>query len=388
MTGAPPLYSDRINTGALIPVLLGLLVFVVVLALTAAAVGHGLIGDDVLRLWAGASTAADGEVPIGRIVAAYPTLPFMMTTLVAWMVPAGTPAPALVAAALLATIAACCFRSLRNAAWPVVASVIVTLLIVLHPALLRAVLTGPSDVFLAAFLLMLCLALYDLRARSGASEVMKVGLALMALAFSHPLGAAFAFTSVPFLAFAVRPAVVANSALNPVIALVFPTIFAAGAFTYVAWIFPGDGWTFLAAPAETLSAWSAALPRVFGARSSSLATLQAAIAMALMLVLGAPAALYLVALARRRRPLVVPAVVFGLVMIAAAAISVLSGAFGEPDRTCCCGSGACRVGRDLYSRIARTPRRRDCASCHRMGWRRCRPCRGGPDNIEPHYRRV
>ena len=109
-----------------------------------------------------------------------------------------------------------------------VAAGIVTLLIAFHPALLRAVIDGPADMFLAAFLLMLCLALYDLRARSGTSEVMAVGLALMALAFSHPMGAAFAFAAVPFLAFAVRPMLVANSALNVVVALIFPTLFMIG----------------------------------------------------------------------------------------------------------------------------------------------------------------
>ncbi len=86
------------------------LAFVTLLVLAAIAVRHGLIGDDALRLWAGASTAADGEVPIGRVVAAYPTLPFMSTTLVAWLLPAGAPAPELVTALLLALFAACCFH--------------------------------------------------------------------------------------------------------------------------------------------------------------------------------------------------------------------------------------------------------------------------------------
>ena len=146
----------------------------------------------------------------------------------------------LVAAGLLALIAAFCFRAFRKAGLPsVAAAAVVTLLIALHPALLRAVVAGPADMFLAAFLLMLCLALYDLRARSGTSEVMGVGLALMALAFSHPMGAAFAFAAMPFLAFAVRPVLVANSALNVIIALIFPTLFAIAAFTYVSWVFPG-----------------------------------------------------------------------------------------------------------------------------------------------------
>ncbi len=101
------------------------LAFVVILALAAVAVRHGLVADDALRLWAGASTAADGQVPIGRIVAAYPTLPFLTTTLVAWLAPAGTPAPALVAAGLFALVAAFCFLSFRKAGLPIVAAAVV-----------------------------------------------------------------------------------------------------------------------------------------------------------------------------------------------------------------------------------------------------------------------
>src|SRR5579863_2921115 len=184
------------------------LTFVSILALAAVAVSNGLIADDNLRLWAGASAAADGQVPFGRIVAAYPTLPFLTTTLVAWLAPADTPAPALVAAGLLAIIAAFCFTAFRKAQLSKSVAGVATLLVAFHPTLLRATVAGPADMFFAAFLLMFCLALYDLRARSGTSEVMGVGLALMALAFSHPLGAAFAFAAIPFLVFAVRPVVV------------------------------------------------------------------------------------------------------------------------------------------------------------------------------------
>lgn len=306
------------------------LAFVTILALAALAVRYGLLSDDALRLWAGASTAADGEVPIGRIVAAYPTLPFLSTTLVAWLAPAGAPAPALVAAALLAAIAARCFVLLHKAEWPLAATVGATLLIALHPALLRAVVAGPGDMFLAAFLLMLCLALYDLRARSGTSEVMHVGLALMGLSFSHPVGAVFAFATVPFLAFAVRPVLVANSALNVLIALVFPTVFAIAAFAYVAWIFPGDGWTFFAAPAQSLSMWTAAVARLFGGDLSGIPVLEASVAMAAALVVGAPAAFAMLVYVRRRRPLVIPAAVFAAAAMLATAVSVASGFFGNP----------------------------------------------------------
>jgi hypothetical protein len=307
-----------------------LFAFVAILILSAVAVRNGLIADDALRLWAGASTAADGQVPIGRIVAAYPTLPFLTTTLVAWLAPADTPAPALVAAGLLALIAAFCFLSFRKVGFPTLAAGVATVLVAFHPALLRAVVAGPSDMFLAAFLLMLCLGLYDLRARSGTAEVMAVGLALMGLAFSHPLGAAFAFAAVPFLAFTVSPVLVASSAFNVVIALIFPTFFALAAFSYVSWIFPGDGWSFFASPAESLSLWTAAVERAFGSGLSGALTLDSSLAMGAALAIGAPLAVVMFALVYARRPLVIPGMVFAVIAIAATALSVLSGFFGDP----------------------------------------------------------
>ncbi|HJY16537.1 MAG TPA: hypothetical protein VJ353_02810, partial [Xanthobacteraceae bacterium] len=130
------------------------LAFVSILALAAIAVANGLLSDDALRLWAGASTAADGQVPLGRIVAAYPTLPFLATALVAWLTPPDTPVPALVAAGLLALFAAICFAAFRKAQLPKSTAGIATLLVAFHPALLRAAVAGPSDMFLAIFLLM------------------------------------------------------------------------------------------------------------------------------------------------------------------------------------------------------------------------------------------
>jgi len=317
-------------TRALTAAPLASLSFAAVLALTAIAVRNGLAADDALRLWAGASTAADGQVPIGKIVAGYPTLPFWTATLVAWLAPAGTPAPALVAAGLFALLAAFCFLAFRKAGFAYLSAAAMAALIAFHPALLRAVITGPADMFLSVFLLLLCLALYDLRARSGTSEVMAVGLALMALAFSHPIGAAFAFAAVPFLAFAVPPQLVASSALNLVIALIFPTLFTIAAFTYVSWVFPGDGWSFFAAPAESLSLWTAGVAPVLGNGVSGFVTIDACVAMAAAIAIGAPVAIVLLVLVRQRRPLVLPAFVFVAAAIAATAISVSSGVFGEP----------------------------------------------------------
>lgn len=306
------------------------LAFVAMLVLTALAVRNGLVTDDMLRLWAGASIAADGQVSIGRIVAGYPTLPFLTTTVVAWFAPADTPAPALVAAGMLSLIAAFCFLSFRRIGLSFAAAVIATLLIAFHPAMMRAVVAGPSDMFLAAFLLLFCLALYELRARSDASEVMHVGLALLGLAFAHPAGAAFAFAAVPFLPFAVRPLLVARSALNVVIALVFPTVFMFLAFAYVSWVFPGAGWSFFAAPTQSLSLWTAAVARLFGNGLFHVPAIDASLAMGAALAISAPVAAAMLARVHRRRPLLMPAAVFIATAIAATAICVASGIFGDP----------------------------------------------------------
>jgi hypothetical protein len=184
--------------------------------------------------------------------------------------------------------------------------------------------------FLVLFLAMLANALYDLRTRSSTPEVMAVGLALLGLAFSHPIGAAIACAVTPLLVFAVRPVLVANSALNVVLALVFPTVFCVGAFVYVAWVFPGGGWSFLAAPAESLATWASGVSRVLGAGTGGWLALSAGVSTLCALTLGAPLTPYALALVYRRRPLIAPAAVLVAALVAAAMVSVVTGLFGDP----------------------------------------------------------
>ncbi|HEY1542907.1 MAG TPA: hypothetical protein VGG01_10900 [Xanthobacteraceae bacterium] len=317
-------------TRALSAAPLTILAFAATLALAAATVRTGLVSDDALRLWAGSITAGEGNVVIGRIVAAYPTFPFWAASLTAFVAPVGSPAPALVAAVLLALIAGRWFVALRAAGFAYVPAALATLLLAFHPALLRGAVDGPSDMFLAVFLFMLGVSLYDLRARGATTDVMMVGLALLGLAFSHPMGAAIAIAAVPFLALAVRPVLVANSALNVVVALVFPTVFAVGAFTYISWVFPGAGWSFFAAPAESLATWRASVAHVFGDGITGVAALDASLATGAALASGAPIAIVVIRLVSRRRPLVAPALVFVAAVVAAAAVTVATGLFGEP----------------------------------------------------------
>ncbi len=316
------------RTLALAPIPLA--AFVVALALAALAIRAGFVSDDAAVLWAGAITAGEGEVPLGRIVASYPTIPFFATTLLQWIAPAGTPIPALLAAALIALLAALWLHAFRLAGFAPVTAGIAALLLALHPALLRAAMAGPPDILVAIFLFLLAGALYDLRAQCTTPEVMAVGFALLGLSFSHPVGAALAIAAMPFLGFALAPAMIANSALAVVFALIFPALFGAAAFAYLSWVFPGSGWSFFGAQSEDLSTWTAGLSRLFGGGFTGWPPLDAALTIALVLLLGAPLAVFAVALAYRRRPLVAPALVLAATALAAAALSVATGLFGSP----------------------------------------------------------
>lgn len=310
--------------------LIMLITFLAILALSRFVALAGLVPDDTIALWANAVAAAEGAMPIGRIVAAYPTLPFLATTLLELFAPRGTLTPVLLAAGVLALLSGAWLVSFRRAGLPVIAAVAASLLITFHPALLRAAIAGPADMIFAAFLFILGGALFSLRARSSAPEVMAVALALLGLSFSHPMGAALACAIVPLLIFAVRPEMLASSALNLVLALIFPTVFCVGAFTYVSWVFPGNGWSFLVSPAEGVAAWSAGFSQLFGRGVTGFIGLDAGILLAVALLITAPLVPAAFAWVYRRRPLAAPMLVFAVMMIFAASITITTGVFGDP----------------------------------------------------------
>jgi hypothetical protein len=311
-------------------VLVMVITFVTVFMLSRGATTAGLVSDDAVTLWANAITAGDGQMPIGRIVAAYPTIPFLATTLLELVTPAGTPTPVLLTAGVLALLAGGWLAAFRRANLPLLAAAPATLLLALHPALLRAAIAGPSEMILAAFLCLLAGALYDLRARSAAPEVMAVALALLGLAFSHPMGAALTCAVVPLLVFAVRPEMHASRVVNLVIALIFPTVFSVGAFAYLSWVFPGSGWSFLIAPAEGLATWAVGFSGRFGSGLTGWLGLDAAIAVVIALVFAAPLVPVAIAWVHARRPLVAPALVIVTMTAAAAWITVTTALFGDP----------------------------------------------------------
>jgi hypothetical protein len=305
---------------------IGLATFLAALALTAYAVQRGFVAEDAATLWAGTISAGGGDVPIGRIIASYPTLPFFGATVLEWITPAGTPAPALLAAGLLGSLACIIYRAFCRAGLSSAIAAAATALLVFHPAMLAACLSGAAEMFLVVCLYLFGSALFELRARTAAPEVMTAALSLVGLAFSHPIGAAVDVAAVPLLLFAVRPSLIANSAFNVLLALIFPTVFALGAFAYVSWVFPGSGWSFLATPAESLAGWAADAVRIIPGPLS----LNTAVAVAAALALGAPVVPFVIHVVRERRPLAVPPLVFAGAVIGAAFITVATGLFGTP----------------------------------------------------------
>jgi hypothetical protein len=315
-------------TRAIAAMPIAMLAFVLALALAASAISTGLVPQDSIALWAAAVMAGNGDLSIGAVVAAYPSVPFLATALLELATPAGTPTPALLSAALLALIAGLWFNLLRSKL-PLLFAIAATLLLALHPMLLRAAVAGPAEIVLAAFLFLFGNALYDLRSRTAIPEVMTAGLALLGIAFSHPIGAAMAIVAIPFLAFTVRPILVAGSAVSIVLTLAFPALFGAMAFTYVSWVFPGDGWRFFAST-DGAAGWIASLGAFAPGGFSGLRALDAGLMIAAVLLLAAPLAAVAVGWVHRRRPLVAPALVFTAITLTAAMLAVATGLFGSP----------------------------------------------------------
>jgi hypothetical protein len=307
-----------------------LVVCAVVFAVSRIAATAGLVPNDAVTLWAGAITAGDGQMPIGRMLAAYPTLPFLATTLLDAVTPAGTPTPVLLTGAVLALFAGGLLVAFRRIGVPMIAGSLMVLLIALHPAVLRAAIAGPAEMIFAVFLFLLGRTLFDLRARSGASEVMAVGLSLLGLSFSHPMGAAVACAAAPLFVLSIHPDVFSRNSLNLLLALLFPTAFCVVAFSYMSWIFPGSGWTFLIAPAEGVATWAAGFTNLFGRGLTGSLSLDAGMVMIAAILIGAPIAPVAIISIWRLRPLLSPTLMFVAMTVAAAGLAVTTGVFGDP----------------------------------------------------------
>ncbi len=110
----------------------------------------------------------------------------------------------------------------------------------------------------------------------------------------------------------------------------FPTAFCVAAFSYMSWVFPGSGWSFLMSPAEGIANWEVGFSDLFGRGLTGSLSLDAAIAVVIALLLAAPIVPVSIIWLWGRRPLVAPALVIIAMTAVAAGLTVLSGSFGDP----------------------------------------------------------
>jgi hypothetical protein len=130
--------------------------------------------------------------------------------------------------------------------------------------------------------------------------------------------------------FSVRPELLSSWMLNVVLALVFPTLFCVAAFSYMSWVFPGSGWSFLVAPSEGVAIWAAGFSDLFGPGLTGSLALDAAIAVIVTVLVAAPVVPVAIIWVWRRRPLVAPVLVIIAMTALAASLAVLTGLFGAP----------------------------------------------------------
>jgi hypothetical protein len=144
------------------------------------------------------------------------------------------------------------------------------------------------------------------------------------------MGAAIACAAVPLFVFSVRPELLSSWVFNLVLTLVFPTAFCVAAFSYMSWVFPGSGWSFLMAPTEGVANWAAGFSDLFGGSWTGSPALDAGIAVIAALLIAAPVVPVAIVWVWRRRPLVAPALVIIAMTATGASLAVFTGLFGDP----------------------------------------------------------
>jgi hypothetical protein len=113
-------------------------------------------------------------------------------------------------------------------------------------------------------------------------------------------------------------------------ALVFPTVFCVGAFSYVSWVFPGSGWSFLAAPSQSLAAWIAGMARLVDIAPTLLLAAGSAVLMPLALAGSAPLVVAACLRVIRRPALLSPQLIVVAATIVAALFAVVTRLVGDP----------------------------------------------------------
>lgn len=217
--------------------------FTSVLLLAAAWIhAGGFMSDAVIGLWARSIVEIDGPIVFDSSQTFYPPIPYFMTVAAQRLLePDGVPAPLLVSCAVGGALGMIWWYNLvERANFGPVAGLLCTLLLLLNPVFLFAVVAGPGDIFLIAGVWLFGRGLVNLRLSGTAPDLMKAAIGLLILAFSHRYGLLIVLASMPFTVLAGRPSLLKASTSGYLVALFFPLVFAVGSYAFVSWIFESN----------------------------------------------------------------------------------------------------------------------------------------------------
>jgi hypothetical protein len=233
-------------------------------ALTLAAItaiqALGYVEHEVVVLSGKAIMAAELRGRMEDVVTFYPPLPLFLSLPFAFFHPSAIP-PALLAAALLSSLfAAALYYGFRSQGVSRLAAFVSAVFLILNPFSLYALSAGPSAMLLMVAMLMLGFGLFGMAGDAAAPDAMMTALALTLLAFAHPLGLLLVLATLPALALAAPPAILARTPASLFLIFLFPVAFTLFSFAYTRWALGAEPLTFLHAAFRAIPSPEGGLP--------------------------------------------------------------------------------------------------------------------------------
>ena len=305
--------------------MIGMLRLIVVIAVFSAVALGAMVGlralghtaHDVADLSGKAIMAAELRGRMEDVITSYPPLPLLASLPFAFYRPSDIP-PAILSAVLLVGIfGAALYYAFRGQEVSRLTAFLAALLVVLNPFALQAIAGGPGVVLLLVAMLMLGFGLFGMSGDAAAPDVMMTALALTLLAFAHPFGMFLVLASLPGLALAAPPALLARTPASLFLILLFPVVFGLFSFAYTCWVLGAE-------PLAFLDAIFGAVPSEHGEVPQRLSRFVAEAVPAL--VLTAPMILAFLIWMRRRSSQLMPVIaLIGTVLLAGLLQVILHG---------------------------------------------------------------
>lgn len=304
-----------------------LVAFVILLAADTWLRRHGFIAASVLHDWGEAVLYGDGKGTFHDFATTYPPVAFTLGLILGvpshefLPLPPPAAASALLAALLIAKWVST-FIEAQYGAW----SLVLAAMLCLHPFFLYSATTGVSSVLLLITIYWFATAYCASHCIGRVTDFMNLGLALAFMAFVHPLGALICVIALPFLGFALPSVLMARSAFNSLLMLLFPLLFVLISFTYENALFEDNATAFLSDAflrvQVVVQLGNTAAGTPFGPFSHAYAFIIATLTLAAAM----PAAIMLVSLRRRAtkhtEPVAALTVIAFLAVVAAGAVAI------------------------------------------------------------------